>query len=154
MIKHEYRRRHRRGVPDTARASTLGGVQQKIGREEAGQVVSIEIDQHLHQLAKEELFGRDNVTLLRQDALKNKNRISPAVLDQVDELLATSWSTDDDPAGRRFKLVANLLLAVFERIALQGGAFDILKLNLDAARRAGGEVEAQLAAFELQGARQ
>jgi 16S rRNA (adenine1518-N6/adenine1519-N6)-dimethyltransferase len=41
--------------------------------EKAGRVVTVEIDQHLHQLAREELERYDNVVMLKQDALRNKN---------------------------------------------------------------------------------
>ena len=50
----------------------------------AAAVVTVEIDRHLFQLAGEELFALGNVTMLRADALKNKNRLNPAVLDAVD----------------------------------------------------------------------
>jgi 16S rRNA (adenine1518-N6/adenine1519-N6)-dimethyltransferase len=69
--------------------------------ERAGAVVTVEIDAALHQLASEELAEFGNVTMLRQDALKNKNNYHPDVLAAVRERLA------EDPS-RRFKLVANL----------------------------------------------
>jgi 16S rRNA (adenine1518-N6/adenine1519-N6)-dimethyltransferase len=64
-------------------------------------VVTVEVDRHLFHLAGEELFPLANVTMLRADALKNKNRLNPAVLAAVDAQLAAA-------PGRRFKLVANL----------------------------------------------
>jgi 16S rRNA (adenine1518-N6/adenine1519-N6)-dimethyltransferase len=67
----------------------------------AAAVVTVEVDRHLFQLAGEELFTLDNVTMLQADALKNKNRLNPAVLDAVAAQL-------DAAPGRRFKLVANL----------------------------------------------
>jgi 16S rRNA (adenine1518-N6/adenine1519-N6)-dimethyltransferase len=67
----------------------------------AGAVVSVEIDRQLAQIAREELALYDNATLLVQDALKNKNRLHPTVLDAVRARLA-------EAPGRRFKLVANL----------------------------------------------
>jgi 16S rRNA (adenine1518-N6/adenine1519-N6)-dimethyltransferase len=67
----------------------------------AGAVVSVEISQELHQLASEELVDYDNVTLLQLDALKNKNRFHPAVLDTLADRLRAV------PDGRP-KLVANL----------------------------------------------
>lgn len=67
----------------------------------AAEVVSVEVDPQMHQLASEELVDFDNVTLLQQDALKNKNTIHPAVLNAVRQKLAAS-------RDRRFKLVANL----------------------------------------------
>jgi 16S rRNA (adenine1518-N6/adenine1519-N6)-dimethyltransferase len=69
--------------------------------EQAGAVVTVELDPQLHQLASEELVELPNVTLLHQDALKNKNRIDPRVLEAVRARL-------DEAPGRRFKLVANL----------------------------------------------
>lgn len=65
------------------------------------EVVTVEIDPQMHQLASEELVEHDNVTLLRLDALKNKHTINPAVLDVVREKLAADGQ-------RRFKLAANL----------------------------------------------
>lgn len=69
--------------------------------EEAGQVVTVEIDEHLYQLASEELESFDNITMLRHDALKNKNNLSPLILDPVLEIRRQhpDW---------QFKLVANL----------------------------------------------
>jgi 16S rRNA (adenine1518-N6/adenine1519-N6)-dimethyltransferase len=67
----------------------------------AAAVVSVEISAELHQLAQEELADFGNVTLLRRDALKNKNRLDPDMLDTVARALA------GDPS-RRLKLVANL----------------------------------------------
>jgi 16S rRNA (adenine1518-N6/adenine1519-N6)-dimethyltransferase len=64
-------------------------------------VVSVEIDPHLYALATEELTGVPNVTLLQQDALKNKNTLHPDVIGAVREKLAAH-------PGSRFKLVANL----------------------------------------------
>ncbi len=68
---------------------------------EAGHVVTVEIDGHLHQLASEELESAGNVTMLHQDALKSKNRIHKNVLEAVRS--ARSMIPD-----RRFKLAANL----------------------------------------------
>ena len=68
---------------------------------QAAEVVTVEVDHQLHQLASEELFEFDNVTMLRQDVLKNKNRIHPVVLDTVRERLTSA-------TGRGFKLVSNL----------------------------------------------
>lgn len=67
----------------------------------AAEVVSVEVDPQMHQLASEELVDFDNVNLLHVDALKNKNTLQPAVLDAVRAKLAAA-------PGRRFKLVANL----------------------------------------------
>lgn len=67
----------------------------------AAAVVTVEIDPRLYQLASEELGGLPNVTMLQQDALKNKNTLHPAVLAAVKEKLAAY-------PGSYFKLVANL----------------------------------------------
>ena len=67
----------------------------------AAAVVTVEIDPRLFQLASEELIGFDNVVMLQQDALKNKNNLHPALLDAVREQLANG-------PDRQLKLVANL----------------------------------------------
>lgn len=67
----------------------------------AGHVVTVEIDEHLYQLASEELIDFDNVTMLHQDALRNKNNLHPTVLETVREHVEAA-------PGRRLKLVANL----------------------------------------------
>ena len=77
-----------------------GSLTAKLARAAAA-VVSVELDPQMHQLASEELVQYDNVTLLRRDALKNKNRLNPDVLATVRERL-------DEAPGRRFKLAANL----------------------------------------------
>lgn len=68
---------------------------------QAAAMVTVEIDGHLFELASELLFDFDNVTMLRQDALRNKNNFAPEVLAAVGEHLAAG-------PDRRFKLVANL----------------------------------------------
>jgi len=67
----------------------------------AAAVVTVEIDGYLLELAREELMGFDNVILLQQDALANKNRMDPRVIDTVRQCV-------DAESGRRWKLVANL----------------------------------------------
>jgi 16S rRNA (adenine1518-N6/adenine1519-N6)-dimethyltransferase len=62
-------------------------------------VVTVEIDQHLYQLASEELLDFKNVTMLQQDVLRNKNNLESGVLEAVRAHL------DGDA---KFKLVANL----------------------------------------------
>lgn len=69
--------------------------------ERAAAVVTVEIDAHLFELASEELLRFDNVTMLRFDALKNKNQFDPRVMEAVGAALSAA-------PGRRFKLVANL----------------------------------------------
>ena len=67
----------------------------------AAEVVTVEIDRQLHQLANQELVEFDNVTFLCQDVLKTKNRLHPVVLETLEGKL--------QPTGnRRLKLVANL----------------------------------------------
>ena len=68
---------------------------------QAGAVVTVEIDGHLFELASELLLDFENVTMLKHDALKNKNQFDRRVLDAIDGELAK------DPQ-RRLKLVANL----------------------------------------------
>jgi len=70
--------------------------------EQAGAVLSVEIDANLHQLASEELEGRANVRLIHGDALRNKNTLRLDLMDQIREAL--------DRIGQpsRFLLVANL----------------------------------------------
>lgn len=69
--------------------------------QQAGAVVTVELDSQLHQLASEALVEYRNVVMLQQDALKNKNRFHPRVMEAVKEQL-------DAAPGRRLKLVANL----------------------------------------------
>ena len=75
----------------------------------AAAVVSVEVDKTMFGMASEQLAGRENVTLLQTDALKNKNNISPLVLDAVrtelDKLAAANADPERPP---RLKLVANL----------------------------------------------
>ena len=67
----------------------------------ARHVVTVEIDQHLHQMAQEELEDHENITFLHQDALKNKNNFAPEVLDTVKQEM-------EKYPGAVFKLAANL----------------------------------------------
>lgn len=67
----------------------------------AGHVITVEIDQHLHQLAREELEEFENVTMLQQDALRNKNNFAPVLLETIEREFRKLESG-------RFKLVANL----------------------------------------------
>lgn len=68
---------------------------------QAAAVVTVEIDGHLFELASELLLDCPNVTMLKLDALRNKNRFDPAVLEAIASRLA-------EAPGRQFKLVANL----------------------------------------------
>jgi 16S rRNA (adenine1518-N6/adenine1519-N6)-dimethyltransferase len=67
----------------------------------AAAVVTVEIDAHLYELASELLLELDNVTMLRLDALRNKNNFDDSVMEVVGMHLAAA-------PGRRLKLVANL----------------------------------------------
>ena len=78
----------------------LGSLTARVAQLAAG-VVTVEIDPRLFALASEELTGLANVTMLQQDALKNKNTIHPAVLEAVRHKL-------DAYPGSQLKLVANL----------------------------------------------
>jgi 16S rRNA (adenine1518-N6/adenine1519-N6)-dimethyltransferase len=68
----------------------------------AGRVVTVEIDENLARLAKQEFATMPHVTLLQQDALKNKNTIHPAVIEAI------ASAMDQIGTGARLKLVANL----------------------------------------------
>jgi 16S rRNA (adenine1518-N6/adenine1519-N6)-dimethyltransferase len=69
--------------------------------QQAAAVVTVEVDPAMFQLASEELHRFPNVVMLHADALKNKNRLNPAVLEAVAAQLTAA-------PGRRLKLVANL----------------------------------------------
>jgi 16S rRNA (adenine1518-N6/adenine1519-N6)-dimethyltransferase len=69
--------------------------------EKAAHVITVEIDGYLHQMASEELEVFDNIEMLKQDALKNKNQFDDRVIDAIKAALAK------DP-NRVFKLAANL----------------------------------------------
>jgi 16S rRNA (adenine1518-N6/adenine1519-N6)-dimethyltransferase len=67
----------------------------------AAHVVTCEVDTQMYILASEYLGDRDDVTILRSDILKNKNRLNPEVLDVVRARRA------EHPLGK-FRLAANL----------------------------------------------
>jgi 16S rRNA (adenine1518-N6/adenine1519-N6)-dimethyltransferase len=67
----------------------------------AAAVVTVEIDEQLFSLAREELAGFKSVVMLRADVLAGKHKLNPQVLAAVERELAVDRS-------RRFKLVANL----------------------------------------------
>jgi 16S rRNA (adenine1518-N6/adenine1519-N6)-dimethyltransferase len=69
--------------------------------EKAAAVVTVEVDAHLFELASEQLIDFPNVTMLRMDALRNKNTLDDRVMEAVGEQLAAA-------PRRRLKLVANL----------------------------------------------
>lgn len=70
--------------------------------DQAGAVLSVEIDANLHQLASEELADRPNVRLVHADALRNKNSLRPELMQSVREAIERIG------AEARFLLVANL----------------------------------------------
>src|SRR5262245_19336088 len=49
--------------------------------EQAGAVLSVEIDPHFSHLAEETLGYRPSLRLLRSDILKNKNQLNPEVVE-------------------------------------------------------------------------
>lgn len=67
----------------------------------AAHVITVEIDPYMFQLASEELADFENVTMLQQDALRNKNNFDQAVLDEI--RIRVGQSPD-----RQLKLAANL----------------------------------------------
>jgi 16S rRNA (adenine1518-N6/adenine1519-N6)-dimethyltransferase len=73
--------------------------------EQAGAVVSVEVDPAFATLTAEAVEGRDNVALVRADVLANKNEINPGVLRAVEEQARQRGTT-------RRALVANLPYAV------------------------------------------
>jgi 16S rRNA (adenine1518-N6/adenine1519-N6)-dimethyltransferase len=73
--------------------------------DQAGAVLSVEIDPAFHELVREILHGRENLVLLHADVLKNKNEIRPEVFAQVEELRGRFGCS-------HVKLVANLPYAV------------------------------------------
>ncbi len=84
--------------------SGTGGLTQRLV-EQAGAVVSIELDPAFAALTEETITSRDQVALLHADVLKNKNELNPAVLRTIDQLRQRTGCS-------RIKLVANLPYAV------------------------------------------
>lgn len=73
--------------------------------QEAGRVISIDIDKNMSALAAEAVQGCNNVTLINSDILKNKNTLDPHICDVIRHHVASI------PNGR-MKLVANLPYSV------------------------------------------
>ncbi len=71
----------------------------------AGSVLSVEIDPAFHELARETVYGHANVRLILADVLKNKNRLNPDVLTNLNEM-------KEQYKPERMKLIANLPYAV------------------------------------------
>jgi 16S rRNA (adenine1518-N6/adenine1519-N6)-dimethyltransferase len=84
--------------------SGTGGLTARLA-EQAGAVVSVEVDPAFASLTAEAVAERPNVVLLHADVLKNKNELNPAVLGAVAELGAKIGT-------KRTKLVANLPYSV------------------------------------------
>ena len=84
--------------------SGTGGLTVRL-TEQAGAVVSVEVDPAFASLTAEAVADRPNVVLLHTDVLKNKNELSPAVLEAVTNLAVKAGT-------KRTKLVANLPYAV------------------------------------------
>ena len=82
--------------------------------DKAAVVVTVELDPVMQNLAKQELFGRENVRFIKADILKNKNRLRDEVLNIVREELALPGMDVNGGIGgkRQFKLVANLPYSV------------------------------------------
>ncbi len=90
---------------------------------QAAEVISVELDSNMFQLASETTSHFGNITLLHQDALRNKNNIASNILDLLQEKLAVSPS-------RRLKLVSNLPYNVATPIIsnLIGGALPFSRM--------------------------
>jgi 16S rRNA (adenine1518-N6/adenine1519-N6)-dimethyltransferase len=84
--------------------SGTGGLTARLA-EQAGAVLSVEIDPDFFNLAREATHGKENVRLVHADILKNKNQLNPGVLAELADLRRQSGCG-------RLKLVANLPYAV------------------------------------------
>jgi len=69
--------------------------------QQAGRVISVEVDRNMYALATKATEDYDNATIIHRDILKNKNRIAPEITDMLKEELASR-------PGSQLKLVANL----------------------------------------------
>lgn len=70
--------------------------------DQAGAVLTVEIDNNLHRLASEELAGRPNVRLIHGDVLRNKNSLRSDLMEQIRDAISRIGPE------ARFLLVANL----------------------------------------------
>ena len=70
--------------------------------EQAGAILTVEIDQNLFQLASEELSVFPHVKMIHGDALRNKNSLRDDIMENIRDAKARL------PEGGRFMLVANL----------------------------------------------
>ncbi len=73
--------------------------------EEAGHVISVDVDENMLKLAAEAVEGYNNVTLIHQDILKNKNTLAPEICDLIRAHVASL-------RNGQLKLVANLPYSV------------------------------------------
>jgi 16S rRNA (adenine1518-N6/adenine1519-N6)-dimethyltransferase len=73
--------------------------------EQAGRVLTVEIDHDFVKLTERAVAGRRNVTVLNADILKKKNQLNSGVLEKLRELATVS-------ACSNLKLIANLPYAV------------------------------------------
>lgn len=73
--------------------------------QQAAHVVSVEIDENMFGLATAVTQPYDNISLINTDALRNKNNLSPIVLDEIQRQLDVSPS-------RKLKVVSNLPYSV------------------------------------------
>jgi 16S rRNA (adenine1518-N6/adenine1519-N6)-dimethyltransferase len=73
--------------------------------QEAGRVISVDIDKNMTALATEAVEGCHNVTLINADILKNKNTLDPQICDVIRHHVACI-------PGGRLKLVSNLPYSV------------------------------------------
>lgn len=69
--------------------------------QQAGRVISIEVDRNMYALATKATEDYDNATIIHRDILKNKNLIAPEVTELLHAELASR-------PGSQLKLVANL----------------------------------------------
>ncbi|TWT93154.1 Ribosomal RNA adenine dimethylase [Neorhodopirellula pilleata] len=70
--------------------------------EQAGAILTVEIDQNLFNLAAEELVAFPHVKMIHGDALRNKNTLRQDIMENIRDAKARL------PEGGRFMLVANL----------------------------------------------
>jgi 16S rRNA (adenine1518-N6/adenine1519-N6)-dimethyltransferase len=77
-----------------------GGLTARLAQQ-AGAVLGVEVDSAFFTLTSEAVAGRDNVTLVQADILKNKNELNPEVLAALEDLRRRTGCT-------RLKLTANL----------------------------------------------
>ena len=87
----------------------------------AGEVVTVEVDATLADIARGELSACSNVTLIRADVLAGKHRLNPEVLDALEAAAARHEQTKlvaNLPYSAATPLLLNLVFAsiVFERM--------------------------------------